>query len=95
MNYTKGEWQVHPDFFKWVMRRNEEGLFDTIAIAEGNEETAKANAHLIAAAPDMYEALKGLEVNYNLDNMSIVVKQDVDCVKRVFAALAKAEGGEG
>lgn len=49
MSYTKGPWHVaHDDHVI-----NEEG----IVIAMVGEE---ANAHLIAAAPDLVEALQGL-----------------------------------
>lgn len=53
MNYTKGEWKVvtYPDFT--TIRT----IQDTIAILH-NSKGDLANAHLISAAPDMYEALK-------------------------------------
>jgi predicted ATPase len=51
-----------------------------------NEE-AKANAHLIAAAPELLEALKGLFKN----------NQDIDAYlqakDKAVQAIAKAEGG--
>lgn len=48
-------------------------------------ENEKANAHLIAAAPDMYEALKALSDYYELP-----VSQS--CLDAINNALAKAEG---
>ncbi len=54
MEYTKGKWKVDPDF-EWVM--DEEGRI--VANCTGHMD-AKANAHLIAAAPDLYEALWGM-----------------------------------
>jgi len=71
MNYTKGEWKV--EYPNWtmiaVLTMDEEVGYETYKyIAEVNpcedgrfldgEETA--NAHLIAAAPDMYEALEDI-----------------------------------
>lgn len=64
LNYTKGNWQVHPDLKKIVSVSRGDGTFSTIAECRliGNYQTAeieaKANARLIAAAPDMYEVLR-------------------------------------
>ncbi len=76
MNYTKGEWKVTKGF-KVVA-----GIKSAQAVADVFGETAKeveANAHLIAAAPDMYEALKALP-------------EQVKWIPEVAKALAKAEG---
>lgn len=50
--------------------------------AGGNEDTLAANAHLIAAAPDMYEALKWCADVFSDDALHDMV----------FDALAKARG---
>ena len=92
MNYSKGEWKVNCG-----IRANGELIATTEALKrnltkDGYNATEEiANAHLISAAPDMYEALKDLQKAiengkerigagrwFNLDN-----------------ALAKAEGKEG
>ena len=59
---------------------------DTLAAAdlEIDEATTRANARLIAAAPEMYEVLKSLPTGGLPDWYS----------KKVLAALAKAEGLE-
>lgn len=58
-NYTKGAWKVYPT--------NHQGVNLKIATGEAEQGIAylskdlveyQANANLIAAAPDMYEALK-------------------------------------
>jgi hypothetical protein len=49
-----------------------------------NYDLAKANAHLIAAAPDLLEALKGLVNEFGL------VKGPL--IRAALAAIAKAEG---
>jgi hypothetical protein len=52
-----------------------------------------ANARLIAAAPDMYEALKECEVfisGLKLDNTVDLPS----CLERINAAIARAEGKE-
>lgn len=53
-------------------------------ISRATSDEGQANAHLIAAAPEMYEALKAL-----LDP-----ERDMDDAYRIaYAAIAKAEGG--
>jgi len=96
MNYTKGEWQIHPNFYKFIAVR-EDGLFTTIAVTEeihGDKEMARANAHLISAAPDMYEALRDLMFQF-----AVAVEQPHSVDTRIYnqaeQALAKAEGREG
>lgn len=59
MNYTQGDWKI------------EEVITDQPIITAGGKDIAEvlsygyeetlANAHLIAAAPDMYEALKKIQ----------------------------------
>ncbi len=65
-NYTKGEWQVIDGNFVYALNSNNTNRFD-LSIHAGYTEIGKtpkdeieANAHLISAAPDMYEALKGI-----------------------------------
>ena len=56
--YTKGKWKVLPEGKEWIV--DEEG-FSIARIIDGKGKPFnKANAHLIAAAPDMYEALKDI-----------------------------------
>ncbi len=55
-----------------------------VAHAATDEEAAK-RAYLIAAAPELYEALEGLLAEVKSD------RPDRDCSKE-FAALAKARG---
>ena len=97
MNYTKGEWHNH------------KGIIEThyaprgAVIAEVNSATSQweANAHLIAAAPDMYEALRLLTNLYIANrgsNHAFTVtitpaKSEVlGCWKDAELALAKADG---
>ena len=55
------------------------------------QEEAIANAHLIAAAPEMLRALKGLVIAYGVDKESVV---DPDYWDRALTAISKAEGKE-
>ena len=67
MNYTKGEWKVEvresSNCIRIKSHDDTQGYADYIVqIADvfGTNGEDEANAHLIAAAPDMYEALKAI-----------------------------------
>ena len=85
--YTKGEWTVDPDY-DWV--RSEDGR--VVANCTGyDRDEQRANAHLIAAAPAMYEALKAVDKYFTTgfpDNM----RRKRIAVEMLDEALAKAEG---
>ena len=62
MNYTKGQWkaELQGNLLQWQIKTDKENIAatnQTIVTDEGVREI-EANAQLIAAAPDMYEALK-------------------------------------
>jgi len=61
----------------------------------GNDETNLANARLISAAPEMYEALKKAEELYQVGIIAAPngLFDEVQELRR--AALTKAEGGAG
>lgn len=92
MEYTKGEWAVTNTAFERfsTFRGKRTGArtfvtngfeLDEIAEVQGDtEEEAEANAHLIAAAPDMYQALKELQKD-----------QIVEQMDNIEEALRKAE----
>lgn len=97
-NFTKGEWTIQSlphdyDFRKGYAycirdKRNcalaEVGHID--AIFDGEE--TEANASLIAAAPDMYEALKATRISLMADEHYQEFKP---LLKTIEHALAKAE----
>ena len=59
MSYTKGEWKVERSqgtFNDWIVDSDGKA----IALMYTEAGNLKANAHLIAAAPDMYEALQAI-----------------------------------
>ncbi len=90
MEYTKGEWKAseqEQDFYGkdyYAVRSIHDGRIQRVA-----DVWIEANAHLIAAAPDMYEALKSIvkdvdETGYCRVHHIVTGQQ----------ALAKAEGRE-
>ncbi len=88
MEHTKGEWKARSLFDRWHVEYDD---FATICDIWAGGEEAKANAQLIAAAPNMYEALKELE--YCIMNInSIEGARHRASVINANKALAKAEG---
>ena len=96
--FTKGDWIVYDRTMGWGNIRGEElvigmGSYNEdytyhycshkITI-ESDEDEARANAHLIAAAPDMYEMLEMLVNGDSINDHSIE--------KEVKALLTKARG---
>ena len=78
---------------KWAVKVNPKGYgFDVV---EGKHRIAdqltEANAHLIAAAPEMYEALK----LYHDHQKGTKGHYCWKCAEVIESALAKAEGKEG
>lgn len=97
--FTKGEWK-QGSLSDEPFTRSSLSIYreDGRKIAEISREgfmpieEAEANAHLISAAPDMYEALRGLMTAYNIDRESIIVNLDPEYWQRALEAMAKAEG---
>lgn len=66
-----------------------------VAHVFGSGAQSKANAHLIAAAPDLLEALKSLQaIMCDPENNPSFAGSDGDrtVAREAFAAIAKAEG---
>ena len=87
MEYTKGEWEYKSINEKhWIICDHIEYECVVAEITENIPEM-KANAHLIAAAPDMYEACKGV-LNWWQKNYDSFLPR---CFANVLKALDKAE----
>ena len=96
-NFTPGPWSV--EFTKtrnWIGQLKENGKCDSIVVSISTDgfhdkakEVADANAKLIAAAPDMYEALEACN-----EAMAYMSEYDIPLTlpDQVKAALAKARG---
>jgi len=79
--FTKGDWRpIIEDYFIGVQMSTDGGF----KIMVKDESTAKANANLIASAPEMYQMLKRL-----LTGGCLVYGEDIDSVEDL---LAKARG---
>lgn len=98
MKYTKGPWKsmntVEDDIMEFTGPYVDivAGPFNARqpAIAAGHsKEEALANAHLIAAAPYMYEAAKALIACLDMNALS---EEELEGITYLDNALAKAEG---
>lgn len=88
-DFTKGEWNIYPTNHTGVDLKIAIHILDQgIAYLSKDLVNYLANAHLIAAAPDMYEALKAL-VEYHQKYGGVVPN-----LTNANRALAKAEGRE-
>ncbi len=86
--YTPGEWRAKAtDEGHWLIVCNKGLIADVYNHIEGYE----ANAQLIAAAPDMYEALKAIIENRDVTRDHHVNKF-FEAGQKVARAVAKAEG---
>lgn len=91
--FTSGEWKVSNNGETLKVKTGDQTTVCQLTFLKGAhgmkgrkpEGEAKANAHLIAAAPDMYEALKLLVKFCDL-------YQNEKVIKNAEAALAKAQG---
>ena len=97
--YTKGPWEFDPPhdngtyegaFYSGDEKVCSFGDSETYYPTEG-EPPNTANAHLIAAAPDMYEALKEVAERHTLSEHNGELDWLIDDAR---AAIAKAEGGK-
>ncbi len=92
--YTKGEWElINPMNDEWIVKAHD-GL---IAVVSRNSlitsMTNKANAHLIAAAPELYRACKRVEqmLMYPSALSSEAKQYETEDLRK---ALSKADGGK-
>jgi len=98
--HTPGPWKVDEEFYMYVMKDNLV-VADCYCCGQNGhlpEEEQKANAQLIAAAPELLGALKrvkrfiknGRELGY----ITVPDEPDTGCktIKLINQAIAKAEG---
>ncbi len=97
--YTKGPWKVDPKAKLRVCAHNGYTVAYGYTVAScGNDsdielEEAQANAHLIAAAPDMFEALElFLKIEDGPDEQHAVVMNTMKAYAKMREAVKKAKG---
>ena len=98
--HTKGPWSaIKPHGNNVGMRIFSEDLYlGFVGNSDRDQEWAEANARLIAAAPDMYEALQlALPLLVRCNEITLGRTRDNGAIsyamQRVGEALKKAEGG--
>ena len=94
MEYTKGEWKIKrfDTICSASIFASGECVADIISDVEDGPtlDESLANANLIAAAPDMYEALKATEYTMSVDPSELM--EHPITASMVREAIAKAEG---
>ncbi len=86
MNYTPGPWNIEKgekriNTIAWIISANDG--FGPVAFSTG------ANKNLIAAAPDLLEALENIEAN--LTGTDCMPERIADSLRRAKNALAKLD----
>jgi hypothetical protein len=90
--HTKGPWEVVNDAGLTIQAPLMTVCMDNSIDAKKRPKENKANFNLIAAAPDMIEALK--EVLSSLDCTSGFMHISPEAITKTRQAIAKAEGKE-
>lgn len=95
MERTKGNWYSsyhgERDGFERYSVNTDTHLICSLGVRTTSDETS-ANAQLIAAAPDMYEALKALHKVFFEDFNTAYTPKQNKALFDALEALAKAEG---
>ena len=90
-DYTKGGWHYNKALGRIFARiagpTDSEFLAEVAIISNDNTPEAEANAHLIAAAPDVYEALKEARITLALEGY----EESYPAIVNADKALAKAD----
>ena len=94
-NHTKGQWVASEGFPSDVWHVDMPGRAFSVSVSRHEDdwempvEEVQANAHLIAAAPDLLDALQSLLAAFDSDFHDLVLAK-----MKAQAAIAKAKGGE-
>ena len=87
--WTPGPW--HSRGFPTISAGKGKGMIVKVLERYMDRAEREANAHLIAAAPDLYEALEYL-LRHNRELVAQGVNIDAYLMSSAYAALAKARG---
>ncbi len=88
--YTPGPWEVGSDFVGPLKVMTSQDRHVVALVGDSKFVQAEANAHLIAAAPALLEALKSLRPILNMDAARL--KPWAEYVAAIDAVIVKAEG---
>ena len=88
--HTPGPWQW-TQHFDPTISIYKDGFGQIARLYDSSAGTGKANARLIAAAPDLLDALKAL--THSLDVEDLVHDDQRSSFAAAIAAIAKATGG--
>jgi len=96
-DFTKGEWGIIKDGIKtyWVIAKTKPLPTIVSMIVRLKEEEEEANAHLISASPDMYEALELLLKYAMIHTVTGVIYPEgthEEGIRNAINALKKARG---
>ena len=97
---TPGPWTCEPDLndLSCFIKADVGGRQVAVAAAHSytkksiDRKTRNANARLIAAAPDLLDALKALRANVDKDMSGFWTESTANFMQQADAAIAKAEG---
>ena len=91
--YTPGPWAMVPQVFRGIETYKIKGPAKTGPQLVGRIEY-EADARLIAAAPELLAALKGMVVAHELNLWKTINGTDEAVIGKIKAAIAAAEGKE-
>ena len=86
-NHTPGHWNYKEQWGYYKIHSEDEG----VSVVHGIDNKSEANARLIAAAPDLLEALQFLLADWIAINGDRITGSRVPAEKAI-AAIAKAKG---
>lgn len=89
--HTQGKWEVKTPNYSFQTIESKYGKVCTLSHQFGTDE-AEANARLIAAAPELLEALDGM-INRFAPNFNRENDEDAKALQKAYAAIIKAKGG--
>lgn len=87
VKHTPGPWQIEDHGSLYVSTMHPVPVFELVPLV-GLPDEHRANARLIAAAPELLEAAKRLEAEFGL----ALNKKTMEAVHFARSAIAKAEG---
>lgn len=89
IEHTPGPWVVSGDYIQAEIEAEKEN-YDEAWICQWGAYSNKANANLIAAAPDLIEALENLAEHVENKDGNFTMRAHF--LKEAFAAINKARG---